>query len=166
MGIVIKGNIMQTIEKSIKINAPVSVVYNQWTQFEDFPKFMEGVESVSQIDDTHLHWISQMFGKQEEWDAEIFDQVPDKKISWRSISGPSHSGTVFFMPLKKEKCTKVTLSMGYEPRGLLEKAADALGLIARRVEGDLERFKQFIESRLFPTGAWRGEIHGRKVQKK
>lgn len=149
---------MQTIEKSIVVNAPLRMVYNQWTQFEDFPKFMEGIESVRQIDDNHLHWVSEIYGKHEEWDAEIFDQIPDESISWRSLSGPAHNGTIHFRP-DNENTTQVTLTMSYEPKGFLEKTADALGLIARRIEGDLERFKEFVESRQSESGAWRGEIH-------
>jgi uncharacterized membrane protein len=149
---------METIEKSIEVNAPVSVVYNQWTQFEDFPKFMEGIENVRQVDDKHLHWVSKMFGKHEEWDAEIYDQIPDERISWRSISGPMHAGTVYFQPQDLNH-TLVTLSMNYQPKGFLEKTADALGMVSRRVQGDLERFKEFIESRIGETGSWRGEIH-------
>ncbi|MGE0521114.1 MAG: SRPBCC family protein, partial [Candidatus Binatia bacterium] len=129
----------------------------QWTQFEDFPKFMEGVESVQQLDDTHLHWRANIGGKAEEWDAEITEQVPGKRIAWRSISGAKNAGVVTFHRLDDNK-TRIMLQVDYEPKTWSESLGDLLGFLSRRVEGDLQRFKEFIESRQQPTGAWRGEV--------
>jgi uncharacterized membrane protein len=148
---------METIEKTIEIDAPVNKVYNQWTQFEEFPRFMEGVEQVTQIDDSHLHWIAEVGGKKKEWDAEITVQIPDERIAWQSTSGVTTAGTVNFKP-KDQNHTVITLTMSYEPEGALENVGDALGFLSRRVEGDLERFKEFIQTRGTETGAWRGEI--------
>ncbi|MDB6065729.1 MAG: cyclase/dehydrase [Pedosphaera sp.] len=149
---------MESIEKTIEVDAPVTKVYNQWTQFEAFPEFMEGVEEVRQVDDRHLHWVADIGGKKKEWDAEIYEQVPDQRIAWRSTTGTRNSGAVAFLP-KDMNHTRVTLKMDYEPEGVLEHAGDALGVVTRRVEGDLERFKEFIQSRSEESGGWRGEIH-------
>src|SRR4051812_13639896 len=149
---------MESIEKTIEVEAPVDKVYNQWTQFEEFPEFMEGVEEVRQLDDKHLHWVAEIGGKKKEWDAEIYEQIPDRRIAWRSTSGTRNAGMVDFLP-KDPNHTRVTLKMDYEPEGALERVGDALGTVTRRVEGDLERFKDFIQSHT-ETGGWRGEIHG------
>jgi HSP20 family molecular chaperone IbpA len=150
---------MARIEKSIEVNAPLRAVYNQWTQFEDFPRFMEGVVKVRQLDDTHLRWRANVAGKDKEWDAEIVEQVPDRRIAWRSVGGARNEGTVEFRSVAPDR-TLVWLTMDYEPDGLVENVGDALGLMSRRVQGDLERFREFIEARGRPTGAWRGEVHG------
>lgn len=150
---------METVEKSIEVNAPVSTVYNQWTQFEQFPEFMEGVEHVKQLDDKRLHWKASVAGKVKEWEAEIFEQIPDQRIAWRSISGAPNSGAVSFFPVG-EGATRVTLSMNYQPETVTEKIGDSLGIMSMRVNGDLKRFKEFIESRGAETGGWRGEIRG------
>ena len=147
----------RTIEESIEVNVPVSVSYNQWTQFEDFPLFMEGVEHVEQIDDTRLHWIAKVGGKTNEWDAKILEQHPDKQISWISEDGKKTRGTVTFEPIGEDK-TRITLSMSYQAEGLTETLGSAVGLDQRRVRGDLERFKELIESRGAESGAWRGEV--------
>jgi uncharacterized membrane protein len=152
---------MESIEKSIEVDAPVSAVYNQWTQFEEFPRFMEGVKEVRQLDDKRLHWVAEVAGKRKEWDAEIFEQVPDERIAWRSMGGAKNSGQVRFESAAGSG-TKVCLKLNYDPEGL-EKVGDALGLVGRRVEGDLKRFKEFIQERQRETGAWRGEIHGKQV---
>ena len=157
-----KENIMETIEKSIEVNAPINTVYNQWTQFEEFPRFMEGVEEVRQMGDKKLHWKAEIGGKHKEWDAEIFEQLPDQRIAWRSITGAKNSGMVNFLPVGSG-ATRLTLTLNYEPEGAMEKVGDALGVVSGRVEGDLKRFKEFIESRGQETGAWRGEIHGRET---
>jgi len=143
--------------KSIDVNVPVSVAYNQWTQFEEFPRFMEGVESVRQLDDRHLHWRANIGGKVEEWSAEITEQIPDKRIAWKSISGAKNAGVVTFHRLSDET-TRVTLQIDYEPQTWTESLGDLLGFLERRVQNDLDRFKEFIESRQRETGAWRGEI--------
>jgi uncharacterized membrane protein len=156
-------HLMETIQKTIEVEAPVTTVYNQWTQFEQFPEFMEGVEEVKQLDDKHLHWVADIGGRKKEWDAEIIEQVPDEVIAWRSTTGAPNAGTVNFQP-KDPNHTVVTLRMNYEPEGAMEKAGDSLGLVSRRVEGDLKRFRDFVQQRTTETGAWRGEIHGDRVQ--
>ncbi len=149
---------MSTVEKSIEVNLPVRTVYDQWTQFEEFPQFMEGVERVVQLDDTHLHWVAEIAGVKREWDAEITDQVPDQRIAWRSLGGERNAGLVSFQP-NGASSTRVTLAIDFEPDDLVEQIGDKLGFVSKRTEGDLERFKQFIESRGVETGAWRGEVH-------
>ncbi len=154
---------MASVEKSIEVNVPVRTAYNQWTQFEEFPRFMDGVQEVRQLDDTHLHWKAEIFGKSKEWNAEITEQEPDQRIAWRSTSGARHAGVVTFHRID-DSTTRVTLQMDAEPEGPIEGAGDALGLLDRRVEGDLERFKEFVESRGVETGAWRGEVEQSKVR--
>jgi uncharacterized membrane protein len=148
---------MSKISKSIEVDVPVSTAYNQWTQFEDFPRFMEGVKGVSQIDDKSLEWTAEVAGVKRSWRAEIVDQTPDRRISWRSTSGARHNGVVTFEPLGDGR-TRVSLEMDVDPEGFVENVADALGILDRRIEGDLERFKEFIEARGRETGAWRGEV--------
>jgi len=149
---------MECIEKTIEVEAPLNKVYNQWTQFEEFPKFMEGVEQVQQLDNKRLHWVAEIAGKRKEWDAEIFDQVPDEKVAWRSTTGARNSGIVTFRPVGGNR-TEINLKLNYDPEGATENVGDMLGVVGRRVEGDLKRFKEFIQSRGTETGAWRGEIH-------
>jgi len=151
---------MASIEKSIEVNVPVHTAYNQWTQFEEFPRFMEGVQEVRQLDDTHLHWRAKVGGKEEEWDAIITEQVPDDRIAWRNTSGAPNAGVVTFHRLDPGR-TKLMLQLDYEPQGATEKIGSALGVVERRVENDLERFKEFIESRGAETGGWRGEVSQR-----
>jgi len=148
---------MSTIEESIEIERPVRTVYNQWTQFEEFPTFMEGVESVTQLDDTHLHWVAEIAGVKREWDAEVTEQHPDERVAWRSTSGTSNAGVVTFHKLDSDR-TKVMLQLDVEPEGAVERAGDVLGVIRRRATGDLERFKELIESRGDASGAWRGDV--------
>src|SRR5438128_10091876 len=150
------GTSLRTIEESIDVGVPVSTAYNQWTQFEDFPLFMEGVDHVQQIDDTHLHWVATIAGKTAEWDAKILEQHPDRQISWISEDGKKTRGTVSFEPVGENK-GRVRLSMSYQADPL-EAVGSAAGLDARRVRGDLERFKELIESRGSESGAWRGEV--------
>jgi uncharacterized membrane protein len=157
------NEIMQTIEKSIEVNAPASTVYNQWTQFEEFPRFMEGVEEVQQLSDNRLHWKAKIAGKIKEWDAEIFEQKPDERIAWRSATGAKNSGMLNFFPIGANT-TRITLTLSYEPEGAMEKMGDAIGLVSGRIEGDLKRFKEFIEARGSETGGWRGEIAGRGAE--
>jgi uncharacterized membrane protein len=147
------------IEKDIEVNAPVRSVYNQWTQFEEFPQFMDGVREVRQLDDTHLHWCAQVGGKDVEWDSEILEQVPDQRVAWRSTTGKLNAGTVEFEPIDSGH-TRVCLTMEYDPEGPVENVGSALGVTARRVTKDLKKFKEFIEQRGQATGAWRGEVHG------
>ena len=150
---------MSSVKKSIDVNVPVRTAYNQWTQFEEFPRFMEGVESVKQLDDTGLHWHANVGGKDQEWDAKITEQTPDRVVAWRSTSGAENGGHVSFQPIDANR-TRVTVEIFYDPKGFVENVGDALGFVSRRVEGDLERFKKFIESHGSETGAWRGEVHG------
>jgi uncharacterized membrane protein len=148
---------MSTVEKTIDVNVPIRTAYDQWTQFEEFPRFMEGVKSVTQTDDTHLRWVAEVAGVDKEWDAEITEQHPDERIAWTSTSGARNAGVVTFHRID-DGTTRVILNMDVDPEGLVESAGDALGFLDRRVQGDLERFKQFIESRGVETGAWRGEV--------
>jgi uncharacterized membrane protein len=149
---------MSTIQESVDVNVPVRTAYNQWTQFEDFPAFMEGVEEVKQITDTRLRWRAEIAGVEREWEAEIDEQRPDERIAWHAIDGPTNAGVVTFHRLDDSK-TRIMLQLEFEPDDALEKTGDALGFVKRRARGDLERFKEFIEARGTETGAWRGEVH-------
>jgi uncharacterized membrane protein len=154
---------MEYIDTSITVRVPVRTAYNQWTQFEEFPQFMEGVQEVRQLDDTHVHWVAQIGGKRKEWDAEITEQLPDERIAWRSVDGIGNSGVVEFRPIGPEE-TELLLHISYEPEGALEQFGGALQIPNRRVQGDLERFKSFIESRGSETGAWRAAVHDGSVE--
>jgi uncharacterized membrane protein len=148
---------MPSIEKSIEVRVPVHTAYNQWTQFEEFPRFMEGVQEVRQLDDTHQHWRARVGGKETEWDAVITEQIPDERIAWTNTSGARNAGVITFHKLDPQT-TKLMLQVDYDPEGAVENIGSALGMVGRRVEGDLERFKEFIESRGAETGGWRGEV--------
>ena len=148
---------MSTIEKSIDVEVPVRTAYNQWTQFEEFPQFMEGVEAVRQLDNQRLHWRANVGGKVEEWDAVITEQHPDERIAWKNTTGVSNAGVVTFHRLS-DTTTRVMLQLEYDPQGVVENLGDMLGVVSRRIAGDLERFKEFIEARGKETGAWRGEV--------
>jgi uncharacterized membrane protein len=156
---------VNTVEKSIVVDVDVRTAYNQWTQFEEFPQFMEGIEKVRQEGDSHTHWHANIVGKDVQWDADIIEQTPDQRVSWRSTTGAHNAGTVSFQPQGSDR-TQVTLLLEYEPEGFFETVGSALGFVDSRVEGDLERFKTFIESRGQETGAWRGEIHDSQVEDK
>lgn len=148
---------MSQVEESITVDVPVTTAYNQWTQFEQFPHFMEAVDEVQQLDDTNLRWTVTIAGRQETFDAKITEQIPDTRIAWKSIRGPEHAGAVDFHPVD-DGHTQVMVVMDGPGDTMTEKAADATGLTSRRVKGDLKRFKEFIEGRGAPTGAWRGEV--------
>ena len=148
---------MSTIEKSIEVNVPVRTAYNQWTQFEEFPRFMEGVKEVTQLDEKRLHWKAEIAGQEKEWNAEIIEQTPDQRIAWTSRSGAPNGGVVTFHRLSDDK-SKVMLQLDYDPQGFVENLGDTLGIVSLRVQGDLERFKEFIEKRGRETGAWRGRV--------
>lgn len=154
---------MHRIRKTIEVDVPVHTAYNQWTQFEEFPRFMEGVEYVKQIDDKNLRWRANMYGKVEEWDAIIEQQEPDQHITWHSTSGRRNAGEVEFQPIGTNR-TLVELEMAYDPEGAVENVGTWLGLVDGRIQGDLQRFKEFIESRGTETGAWRGKIENQKVK--
>jgi uncharacterized membrane protein len=151
------GTAPRVIESSIEVAVPLSTAYNQWTQFEEFPQFMQGVEEVRQLDDTRLHWVASVGGRRAEWNAKILEQHPDRQISWISEDGKKNRGTVSFESLG-EKRTLVRLSLGYQAEGFVEAVGSAAGLDRRRIEGDLVRFKELIEGRGAATGAWREDI--------
>ncbi len=148
---------MSTIQKTVDVRVPVSTAYNQWTQFEEFPHFMDGVESITQRDDKNLHWQVNVGGVEREFDAEITEQHPDERVAWRSIEGPDHAGVVTFHRLSEDE-TRVSLQLEWDPDGFVEKAGSLLQFDDRQVAGDLKRFKRFIESRGTETGGWRGDI--------
>ena len=155
---------MSQIIETIDVDVPVRVAYDQWTQFEEFPRFMEGVERVVQGDAKTLDWTAEIAGQRKEWTAEITDQTPDTRVAWKSISGDENAGAVLFKPIDADR-TRITLKLDADPEGLIETVGANLGFLERRVKGDLKRFKEFMESRGGPTGAWRGEIHGDEVIK-
>jgi ribosome-associated toxin RatA of RatAB toxin-antitoxin module len=145
------------VTKSVIVNVPVSRAYNQWTQFEDFPQFMGGVQKVTQLSDNRLEWVAQIFGVKRQWEAKILEQQPDQKVAWAATSGATNAGSVSFEDLGGDQC-RVTLFLEYEPEGLVEKAGDALNIVERQAESDLEKFKSFIESEGYASGAWRGTV--------
>jgi carbon monoxide dehydrogenase subunit G len=145
------------VEKRILVNVPLSVAYNQWTQFEEFPHFMSGIKSVTQLDDQHLEWVAEIAGVRRQWTARIVEQVPDKKVSWAATEGATNAGSVTFEDVGGGQ-TQVHLVLEYEPEGLVEKIGDKLNVVENRAEGDLDRFKAFIESEGYATGAWRGSV--------
>jgi uncharacterized membrane protein len=148
---------MSTIEQAIEVDVPVRTAYNQWTQFEEFPRFMEGVEEVRQLDDGHVHWVGEIAGVRREWDTEITEQQPDERIAWHTVRGARNDGVVTFHRIADGR-TRVMLQLEFDPEGFVETAGDALGLVRMRTRRDLERFKDFIEARGVESGGWRGEI--------
>lgn len=148
---------MSQILESIDVDVPVRTAYDQWTQFESFPEFMEGIERVEQLTDTTLEWSANIAGVDRSWMAEITEQTPDQRIAWKAVDGAANAGVVTFHRLDDHK-SRVTLQLDVEPEGVVESVGDALGFVQRRAKGDLERFKTFIEDRQAPTGAWRGEV--------
>jgi uncharacterized membrane protein len=151
-------NATTSITQEIEVEVPVATAYNQWTQFEEFPRFMEGVDSVAQLDDTLLHWAATVAGKKAEWDAKILEQRPNERIVWESVDGKQTRGAVSFEPAGEGARTRIRLHMSYKPEGISEQAGSVIGLDRRRVRGDLERFRELIEGRRAASGAWRGEI--------
>jgi uncharacterized membrane protein len=148
---------MSAIEESIEVGSPVRVVYDQWTQFEEFPKFMEGVKEVRQLDDGHLHWVAEFGGRRHEWDAQVTEQKPDERVAWTNTGGKDNAGVVTFHRIDSDT-TKIMVQMDFVPEGILEKLGDAIGAPDRRVRGDLQRFKALVESGAGRSGGWRGEI--------
>ena len=150
---------MERVEKSVEIQCPLQTVYNQWTQFEEFPRFMDGVKRVRQLDDQRLHWEVEVGGKHKEWNARIVEQIPDHHIAWESDGGEPIAGVVSFEPSPSgPEFTRVNLQLSYDPDGFVESLGDAVGVVSRRVEKDLKNFKEFIENRRQETGSWRGTI--------
>lgn len=154
---------MSTIEHAEDVRVPVRVAYDQWTQFESFPQFMEGVESVKQLGDTRTAWVAEIAGVRREFEAEITEQHPDERVAWRSLDSPRQSGVVTFDRIDDDT-TRVTLQMEYDPEGFAETAADWLQLVRMRVVGDVKRFKQFVEASGRQTGGWRGDVPGQHQQ--
>ena len=148
---------MSSIEESVEVNVPVRTAYNQWTQFEEFPQFMEGVDEVRQVTDTRTHWVTEIGGVTREFDAEITEQIPDERVAWKTVDGPAQAGVVTFHRLAADR-TKLMLQVEFDPTGVTETVGDKLGFVTRRAKGDLKRFKEFIESRGAETGSWRGEV--------
>ncbi|WP_458247942.1 SRPBCC family protein [Streptomyces sp. MAI_2237] len=149
---------MGKVKEAVEVAVPVHTAYNQWTQFQEFPKFMEGVEEVTQLDDTHNHWTTKIGGVRREFDTEIVDQLPDERIAWRTVGGDTKQmGMVHFQSLD-DMHTRVEIVMEVDASGAAEKAADALGMVDRRVKGDMKRFKEYIEERGGETGSWRGRV--------
>lgn len=148
---------MGDTEQSVVVDVPVPTAYNQWTQFEDFSKFMDAVESITQVTNTRNHWTVKVAGVRREFDTEITEQVPDERIAWKSTDGSTHSGVVTFHRLDAAR-TKVMLQMHFEPEGLAEKAGDKTGLVESRISADMDAYKEFIEARGAETGGWRGEV--------
>jgi uncharacterized membrane protein len=150
---------VSTVTESVDVNVPVRTAYNQWTQFEQFPRFMEGVREVRQLDDTHTHWKTEIGGMAREFDAEITEQLPDERVAWKATEGEKQAGVVTFHRLDDDH-TRVTVQMDFDPHGFMENAGDKLGVVDRRVKGDLHRFKEFIEGHgARETGGWRGQVH-------
>jgi uncharacterized membrane protein len=149
---------MSQITEAVEVQVPVRTAYDQWTQFETFPEFMEGVKSVRQLDDKTLEWVADVGGREKSWEAKITEQQPDERIAWTAVDGAHNAGVVTFHRLDEGK-SRVTLQLDVEPQGPVESVGDALGVVQRRVKGDMERFKDFIESRGTETGAWRGQVN-------
>lgn len=148
---------MGGVIESVDVAVPVRTAYNQWTQFEEFPRFMEGVQEVRQLSDTMTHWKTEIGGVKREFDAKITEQIPDERVAWTSTEGTKQAGVVTFHRLD-DSHSRVTAQMEFEPDGAVEQAADKLGVLTRRVKGDLKRFKEFIEEHGQETGAWRGQV--------
>ncbi|MFI7022036.1 SRPBCC family protein [Micromonospora sp. NPDC049900] len=148
---------MSGVTEHVDVAVPVRTAYDQWTQFEEFPHFMEGVEEVRQLSDTLTHWTVEIAGVKREFDAEITEQLPDERVAWHSTGGTKHAGVVTFHRLDEQN-SRVSLQLEFDPQGVLEQAGDKLGVVDRRAKGDLQRFKQFIERRGQETGSWRGTV--------
>jgi uncharacterized membrane protein len=149
---------MSTIVKTVELDVPVRTAYDQWTQFEEFPRFMAGISRVRQLDDNTLEWTAKIAGIERSWRAEITDQEPDRRIAWQSTEGATNAGVVTFQAIGDQR-SRVTLQLDVEPSDPVEAVGDAIGAVERQAEGDIQRFKEFIETRRDPTGAWRGEVH-------
>ncbi|OEJ28214.1 cyclase [Streptomyces agglomeratus] len=149
---------MSQVEESIEVGVPVNTAYNQWTQFETFPQFMEGVERIDQRTDTLTHWVTNVNGVAREFDAEVTEQIPDERVAWTTVNGEAKQAGVVTFHRIDDATTKVMLQMDFDPDGLAETVGDKLGFVKRQVTGDLKRFKMFMENRGGETGAWRGQV--------
>lgn len=154
---------MTTFNETIDVNVPVHVAYDQWTQFESFPRFMEGIDQVVQVDDTTLDWTATIAGRAKHWRAKIVEQRPDEIVAWRSIDGARNDGSVRFESLGATR-TRITLQIDVDPDGMVETAGTALGVVERQVAGDLVRFRDYIEAHGTASGAWRGHVEAGKVR--
>jgi uncharacterized membrane protein len=152
-----RGVVMTSVTESVDVEVPVSTAYNQWTQFESFPQFMDGVEEITHSDERHTHWITTVGGVRRQFDTEITEQHPDERVAWKSTDGTTHAGVVTFHRVS-DSATRVTVQLDWQPEGLVENAGSVLGFDKRRVKADLQRFKAFIEARGTETGAWRGDV--------
>ncbi len=148
---------MSTVTESVDVEVPIKVAYDQWTQFESFPQFMDGVQEIRQLDDTHTHWVVKIGGVTREFDATITEQHPEERVAWRADDGPNHAGVITFHRIDDNQ-TRVTAQMDIDPEGFVEKVADKAGILDRKVKGDMKRFKEFIEGRGSATGSWRGDV--------
>jgi uncharacterized membrane protein len=148
---------MSTVVESVDVAVPVRTAYDQWTQFEEFPQFMEGVQEIRQVNDTLTHWVVEIGGIRREFDAKITEQHPDERVSWTSVDGPKHAGVVTFHRLDADH-TRVTAQMDVDPEGFVETVADKTGILDRRIKGDMKRFQEYIEARGHETGGWRGDV--------
>ena len=159
---------MPQIRHSIEVNVPLSAAYNQWTQFEDFPRFMQGVREVQQTDDAHIHWLADRHGQQVEWDSEITDQIPDQLIAWRDLDGPCNQGSIRFHPVKEDQ-TRIELTLDVSAPSGQAPASQSVFIhedeTRERIGEDLHRFKQMIETQGQESGSWRGEIQGARTQR-
>ena len=148
---------MSDVTESVDVNVPVSRAYDQWTQFESFPQFMNGVESVTQTDDRRTHWVTKIRGTRREFDAEITEQHPDERIAWKSVAGDTgHAGVVTFERLGDAQ-TRVTIQLSWVPESAMEKVGSAVHLDNHQIKADTERFKQVIEDH---RGTETGVYHG------
>ena len=154
---------MASVQESVDVDVPIKVAYDQWTQFESFPSFMDGVEEVRQIDDTHLHWRAKVAGHEVQWDAVITEQIPDERVAWKATDGKANAGVVTFHRLS-DSSSRVMVQIEHEAEGIMEKVGSALGADTREVKNSLERFKDLVEHRGQATGAWRGDVEGGQVQ--
>lgn len=149
---------MSQVQESVDVEVPVSVAYNQWTQFESFPQFMEGVESITQVDETHNHWVTSIGGVVREFDTEITEQIPDERIAWHSVGGDVNQGGVVTFHRLSDTTSRVMIQIDWTPAGLIERAGAAVGFDDHQVKADAKRFKDFIETRGQESGSWRGSV--------
>src|SRR4051794_40996007 len=149
---------MSVIEESVEVDVPVNVAYNQWTQFEDFPQFMSGVERIEQRTPTLTHWVTNVDGAKREFDAEITEQIPDERVAWTTVAGEVRQAGVVTFHRLDDHHTKVMLQLEHDPQGIADTVGDKLGFVRHQAKGDLKRFKKYIESRGAESGAWRGQV--------